>query len=103
MNDSNQSHPQKFKISYDCFPATLFNVMSLKDGQVFYSGEKIVPDNKKWEKFWKEMEKLDAWNWKKEYFNYDILDGCRWSIHIEHNGQKIKSEGSNNWPKNIYN
>ena len=37
MNASNQLLPQKFEISYDCFPATLFNVMIFKDGKIYYS------------------------------------------------------------------
>ncbi len=77
--------------------------MSFKDGKITYSGKEIVPDSNPWETFWKEMEKLDVWNWKKEYFNYDILDGCSCSIKISYNGKKVKSEGSNAWPDEFKN
>ncbi len=105
MNDSNKLHPQKFEITYHCFTSTIFNEVNFKEGKLilnhFFSGEEIVPDNAQWEKFWKKMEKLEVWNWKREYENIDVLDGCSWSLHIEYNGQKIKSEGSNHWPENF--
>jgi len=105
MSFSKEEYPDKFKIRYSCFTLTLFNSVTFEEDKIlfnsFYSKNESFPDNNSWKKFWEEIEKIDIWNWEKSYVNYNVLDGCDWSIEIKYNNKKIKSSGSNAWPENF--
>jgi len=44
-------------------------------------------------------EKLDVFNWKKEYHNPNMLDGTGWELELNFNGKYVKSSGINDYPK----
>jgi hypothetical protein len=78
--------------------------------QLFYSqadsgfrGENellALPSEKKWIKFWKKLNKINIWEWEKEYYDPDVLDGTQWEVKINFDGaKKIVSGGSNAYPK----
>ena len=59
-----------------------------------------VPLEKDWEIFWKEVDKLKVWSWKKDYLNEGMLDGTQWELEIKIEGKRRrKMYGSNAYPK----
>ena len=38
-------------------------------------------------------------NWKRNYYDNDILDGTQWEIEIIRDGRNFKRYGNNNYPK----
>ncbi|MDO8869518.1 MAG: hypothetical protein Q7V10_02085 [Methanobacteriaceae archaeon] len=100
-----KEYPDKFEIRYSCFTITLFNTVIFEDNKIlfnsFYSKNESFPDHKQWKKFWEKLDQFDIWSWEKSYINFNIIDGCAWSIDLTHNNKKIKSSGSNAWPENF--
>lgn len=48
------------------------------------------------------MEAVSLWNWKPRYKPAGIVnDGTQWSLSIECQGRKIKSEGDNAYPSDL--
>jgi len=55
-----------------------------------------------WDSFWSNLDQIDIWNWKKDYFNQDVLDGTQWELIIKRDNKKtIKIYGSNAYPENF--
>ena len=53
-----------------------------------------------WEEFWKAIDALKVWGWKKEYYNEDIKDGTQWNLRIKKKGKRgRKIFGSNGYPE----
>ena len=71
---------------------------------IFYEEEKVLikVSKEEWIKFWRKMDKINVWEWQKDYFNPHILDGTQWELIIQGNGRgKIKVFGSNAYPDNF--
>ncbi len=53
-----------------------------------------------WAGLWRRLEKsgCDLWNWRKSYFDPEIMDGTQWELKIRKGGRKLKSHGSNAFP-----
>ncbi|MFL2662008.1 MAG: hypothetical protein ACJ0G0_00735 [Alphaproteobacteria bacterium] len=61
-------------------------------------------EKNKWDKFFLFLDKINIWEWKKEYVDHNILDGTQWEINFSNSLKKIKSYGSNKFPnKKIFN
>lgn len=56
------------------------------------------PSLEKWISFRHFLDHLNAWKWKPNYSNQDILDGTQWSLEIEYGDAKISCSGSNSYP-----
>ena len=56
------------------------------------------PEKNKWDKFFLFLDKINIWEWKKEYIDHNILDGTQWEINFSNSLKKIKSYGSNKFP-----
>ena len=55
-----------------------------------------------WQTFWNKIDLLGVWNWKKEYFDQDVMDGVQWELMIDKKGrQRRRIFGSNKFPKNF--
>jgi len=55
-----------------------------------------------WIFFWDRMDKINIWNWEKDYFNQEVLDGTQWELLIKREGKKkIQIYGSNAYPENF--
>ena len=77
--------------------------------QTFYEDEEVKPDKvlnvalpstNDWEEFWKAIDALKVWGWKKEYYNEDIKDGTQWGLRIKKQGKRgRKIFGSNAYPE----
>ena len=77
--------------------------------QTFYEDEEVKPDKvlnvalpstNDWEEFWKAIDALKVWGWKKEYYNEDIKDGTQWNLRIKKKGKRgRKIFGSNAYPE----
>ena len=60
------------------------------------------PLDSEWTKFWNLVDKLDIWQWKKEYIEKEIHDGSEWELMIDRKGKKRRTiYGSNLYPKNF--
>jgi hypothetical protein len=71
--------------------------------QIFDDREKaqvqvIVPDSKKWQRFWKRIDAIGVWNWDSRYENPYVMDGTSWLVDIMYNGKHVSSSGSNAYP-----
>jgi hypothetical protein len=58
----------------------------------------LIPEPKKWDRFWMVCERANIWRWEKSYDAYGIVDGTSWAIHIKIGDREIHSEGSNAYP-----
>ena len=58
----------------------------------------ICPSQEQWLAFWKKMDEIGVWGWKKRYDNPDIMDGTSWSVDIEYGDKRCNSSGSNSYP-----
>jgi len=55
-----------------------------------------------WQRFWNKIDLLGVWDWKKEYFDQDVMDGVQWELMIDRKGrQRRRIFGSNKFPKNF--
>ena len=55
-----------------------------------------------WQRFWNKIDILEVWNWKKEYFDQDVMDGVQWELMIDKKGrQRRRIFGSNKFPTNF--
>lgn len=60
----------------------------------------IAPDPAAWDKFRRELDRLDVWNWNPHYEPPGIiLDGTSWGIEVSWNGDEARSGGSNAFPE----
>lgn len=63
---------------------------------------KIEISDLEWQRFWNKIDILEVWNWKKEYFDQDVMDGVQWELMIDKKGrQRRRIFGSNKYPKNF--
>ena len=84
------------------------SLVELRDGRLVLneSGYNRDPDffindtapTERWIAFWKKVESLAVWKWKREY-SRDMLDGSCWSLDLEHEGRRLATRGYNAWPK----
>ena len=55
-----------------------------------------------WKRFWNKIDLLGVWDWEKEYFDQDVMDGVQWELMIDRKGrQRRRIFGSNKFPKNF--
>ena len=55
-----------------------------------------------WQRFWNKIDLLGVWDWEKEYFDQDVMDGVQWELMIDKKGrQRRRIFGSNKFPKNF--
>ena len=55
-----------------------------------------------WQRFWNKIDLLGVWDWEKEYFDQDVMDGVQWELMIDRKGrQRRRIFGSNKFPKNF--
>lgn len=74
------------------------------DAPIFYEEDKVLRkvSRDEWIKFWRKIDKINIWNWQKDYFNPHILDGTQWELIIQLNDKKrTKIFGSNSYPENF--
>ena len=52
--------------------------------------------------FWNKLNELQVWNWKKDYFDPDVMDGTEWRLKIiRPKKSQLKVEGQNAYPDNF--
>lgn len=74
------------------------------DAPIFYEEDKVLINVSKdeWKNFWRKIDKINVWDWQKDYFNQDVLDGTQWELIIKRDNKKsIKIFGSNAYPENF--
>lgn len=54
-----------------------------------------------WKVFWAVMDKLNVWDWRREY-SADACDGTFWRLDIINGSRRIQSQGSNAYPDGSY-
>ena len=63
---------------------------------------KIEISDLEWQRFWNKIDLLGVWDWEKEYFDQDVMDGVQWELMIDRKGrQRRRIFGSNKFPKNF--
>ncbi|WP_416688321.1 hypothetical protein ABXT44_04240 [Candidatus Pseudothioglobus sp. Uisw_041] len=60
-----------------------------------------IPSKSQWDEFIDFLDRKKIWNWKKDYLDYDVLDGSAWSLLIKTTSLKIESHGTNKKPSNF--
>ena len=58
----------------------------------------LYPSPEAWARFWLAVETAGVWRWAAVYHNHEIMDGTQWSLELEHQGQAVKTSGSNAYP-----
>lgn len=59
----------------------------------------ITPSARQWQQFWKTMDAVGLWQWRAGYRNDSVADGTQWSLEIAHANKRVKSSGSNDYPR----
>lgn len=59
--------------------------------------ERISPTGDEWNTFWKQLNELGVWEWKRKY-ETEICDGTQWELDIKYGDKKRKCYGSNAYP-----
>jgi len=63
---------------------------------------KVEVSDLEWQRFWNKIDLLGVWDWEKEYFDQDVMDGVQWELMIDRKGrQRRRIFGSNKFPKNF--
>ena len=63
---------------------------------------KVEVSDLDWQTFWNKIDLLGVWDWDKEYFDQDVMDGVQWELMIDRKGrQRRRIFGSNKFPKNF--
>lgn len=98
----NKYLPDKFKVAIGGYKGDSYRV-ELKDKKLIYNKNDketvLNPDRQVWENFWKRVEEIDIWNWKRSYKpESDIVDGTSWKINIKYGDKEVLSSGSNAYP-----
>jgi|TARA_B100001964_G_C13978731_1_gene485232 hypothetical protein len=58
------------------------------------------PSIKDWEEFWKVIDALKVWSWKKSYYDENVDDGTQWELKIKRQGRRRRRMfGSNAYPE----
>lgn len=61
-----------------------------------------TPSDDDWMLFWKAVQFLDVWSWKREYSPEDIgrrvVDGICWKVELKYDGRVMSSQGCNAYP-----
>jgi hypothetical protein len=122
----NEFIPDEFKVEYVFFGLGGKNSVELKDKLIFiHEGEmrnsikkitiEIEAQKDDWIEFWKKMDEIRVWNWKKSYgfeTEEEILkedgdniflnvDGDIWNILISNTDKKIESKGWATGPRRL--
>ncbi|WP_348544151.1 hypothetical protein [Chthoniobacter sp.] len=58
-----------------------------------------MPSEVEWKKFWQTMDSLHLWDWKASYYDPDMMDGHAWRMSCCIHSHRIKSDGSNAYPR----
>ncbi len=73
-----------------------------KDKNVLTETEYFVPSEAQWVAFWKKMNQLRIWSWRKNYDPSDvgeiIYDGGGWKLTLAYQNRKIETGGENAGP-----
>jgi hypothetical protein len=56
-----------------------------------------IPE-KRWQDFWREVEAIGVWNWKRSYES-NLLDGTQWTLKLGHTGHTLHTSGNNAYPE----
>ena len=62
----------------------------------------IIPKEEEWGLFLKTLDELNIWGWKKNYYNPDVMDGCGFTLSVVTNKNKVRTEGTNDFPPNYF-
>ena len=95
-----------FEFTLNTYPGQYMGKIVYQEGFVClqhsqYSEYLRIPNNEETKHFWKKIDELDVWSWKKKYSNDEILDGFGWEMIIKRNGKKEKKVyGYNSYPNN---
>ena len=91
---------KSFEIIYDRRELRYFAA----DNQFLLSEAKpvlIKPSDQEWEDFFKKLDSLKVWKWKRHYIDPDMSDGTTWEAFISYSFLEPKdliSYGSNAYP-----
>jgi hypothetical protein len=74
---------------------------SYESGFIFEYSQEIYPTEKEWRNFRTNLDKLNVWEWKKEYPNENcIIDGTQWEFEVAYEDRELFTHGDNNYPYN---
>ncbi len=101
--ESSQFVPEVFEFNFKSFSFP-YIILKYENG-MFKTGysddeEPIVPTKEDWTKFWKKLDRINAWARTDNYVipEYMYLDGNSWNIRIQLGNKKIECRGSNAYP-----
>ncbi len=56
------------------------------------------PSCRRWQAFWRTLDRAGVWRWHREYVNRDVYDGWSWIVQIARGETAIDSHGGNAEP-----
>ena len=99
--------PTRLRFDFGGFQAEGFE-LRFSRGRVLYrhtvgsfpdsKPRELRPTEPQWSQFWQEVDRIGVWQWTREYWNHDVLDGIQWSLELRCGERRVKSEGSNCYP-----
>ena len=70
--------------------------------KILHDEKTIKPKEEEWDLFFKTLNELNVWNWKENYCDPDVMDGWSFTLSIVTNKNKVRTEGSNDFPPNYF-
>ena len=62
--------------------------------------EAFEPSAAAWERFWREVDRLDVWSWAESYEPEGVvMDGTYWSVALDQGDRRVRSSGANAYPE----
>ena len=97
-------HPTQFRFSTRSITLSSIVQIHWDDNRLFiehkYDIEERNPSPADWEAFWKEVDSIGVWKWKKSYrpVGIGVLDGWSWNLELAIGSKQVASSGGNGYP-----
>jgi hypothetical protein len=105
--ESRPGPPTRLRFDFGGFQAEGFE-LRFSRGRVLYrhtvgsfrdpKPRELRPTEAQWSQFRQEVDRIGVWQWTREYWNHDVLDGIQWSLELRRGERRVKSQGSNLYP-----
>lgn len=58
----------------------------------------VTPTPARWRAFWRTLDRLGVWKWKKSYITRGVCDGTGWSFIVRRGDRVLETGGLNGYP-----
>ena len=97
--------PSVFILGIGSFKKPDYQIV-LREGVLIYSKRdgsetiecKITPTTEQWNRFRRELDRINVWQWQGDYVATNSLDGTGWKLLVGYPDRSLRKSGSNLYP-----